>query len=694
MPTDVSNSDLNHQLTLPDLETFRFSKSKPKVIGIYGIPGSGKTFLLNQLKQSLDREHFLFYEGSEVIAALVPGGLETFEKLDEKEKTHWRQLAIDTIGQRCANSGQIAIVTGHFMFWFEEGKEGCRVYTQNDLNTFTHILYLDVPTEVIELRHRDDLERRRPPVTTAHLSKWQQTEKSQLRCLCRDHGILFTLCASGMLLPGKVSTLLRDFGVHTDEYNLSHVEGILDKTLLPYQGRLETVLVMDADKTLTAEDTGTLFWRRSFESRGCVGEDVPLSSLFSGPLGYSYTAFRQATLLYEDVADDQAYDALCHDIASVVIMHPEFVSLLQLVAQQEHVGAVIVSCGLRRVWEKVLERYGLSKTVHVIAGGRIADGFVVTAAVKAAVVARLQVFHRLYVWAFGDSPLDLEMLKSADKAVVVVGDQRSRSKSMDAALSKAIDQDGLRALQVLLPSSVSPRLSTSKLPLADLNRIEFISDLIKRDHRPIGVPVFLAKDRNAAKLLATPMRDAGVSGPLLREVHRRVGWYLACEFVTRVIGVEECPISHVLGHHTIGYRLLHEEETTIVALMRAGEPMASGVNEAFPLAMYVHANSPGDIKPHHLRGRAQVVLVDSVVNSGKTVVEFVQAIRDLDTNVCIILLAGVVQAQCVSPTSTLYKTLSHYGNIYLIALRLSETKFTGSGTTDTGNRLFNTTHLK
>ena len=81
------------------------------------------------------------------------------------------------------------------------------------------------------------------------------------------------------------------------------------------------------------------------------------------------------------------------------------------------------------------------------------------------------------------------------------------------------------------------------------------------------------------------------------------------------------------------------------------------------------------------------------MNSGKTVVEFLQTIRSLDNMICIVVVAGVVQAQCVSPESMVYKTLSACRNINLVALRLSDTKFTGSGTTDTGNRLFNTTHL-
>ncbi len=63
-----------------------------------------------------------------------------------------------------------------------------------------------------------------------------------------------------------------------------------------------------------------------------------------------------------------------------------------------HVSAVVISCGLRHVWDKMLEREGLSKTVKVIGGGRIADGVVVTAAVKGALVTHIRNTHQMYVW--------------------------------------------------------------------------------------------------------------------------------------------------------------------------------------------------------------------------------------------------------------------------------------------------------
>ena len=287
---------------------------------------------------------------------------------------------------------------------------------------------------------------------------------AQLRDLCRVHGIFFTFISLDW--TESVSALLRDFQQHNEEYNISCATNMLDEVLLldcPHP--LETVLVLDADKTLAVEDTGSLFWKNIPRPRD---EECPLKTLFSGPLGYSYTAFRQATLLYEEVVGDQQFNNLCLNVALAVTMYPEFVSLLRLVVEKEHVGAVVVTCGLCCIWNKILEKEGLSQKVKAIGGGRLSDSFVVTPAVKWALVAHLQDVHQLYVWAFGDSPLDLEMLCKADRAVVVVGEAHSRSKSMDAGLISAIDNNHIWLHQALLPSTVPPRLDTTKLPWMNL----------------------------------------------------------------------------------------------------------------------------------------------------------------------------------------------------------------------------------
>ncbi|KAH9203365.1 uracil phosphoribosyltransferase-domain-containing protein [Leptodontidium sp. 2 PMI_412] len=584
------------------------SASRVVVVGIYGLPGSGKTFLLNLLRHELRREFFEFYDGSEMIAKISPGGLEAFQRLEE--------------GEKCANSGRVAVVAGHFMFWPEEEEAGRPVYTQKDLKTFTHVLYLDIPNQIVLQRRQGDMTRDRPSASLSHLSKWQEEEKTQLRSLCRNHGILFSFVSQQPTLLDKVLILLRDFQYHTEDYNLSLAERSLDESIVTDQTELETV--------------------------------------FS--LGYSYTAFRQATLLYEEIADDEEFESICHEMASAVIMYPEYVALLKLVMKESHVGAVIISCGLRRVWEKVLEREGLSKAVKVIGGGRIADGFVVTAGLKAALVARLQNHHQMY-------------------AIVVVGDEKTRSRTMDMELFNMIRDGGLQARQVVLPRNSLPRLNTNMLPVISMVDPDFVDSILHQGSRQAGIEVHHAMDQNGTKLLMTPMRDAIVGDPALRESHRRVGHYLATGFLTRVVGIEEFSISHVQGYHTSGYRLLNEQKTSIVALMRGGEPMAFGVNDIFPLAMFVHASCPEDIKPHHLQGQSTVVLVDSV-----------QHVRRLNPTIRIVVVAGVVQAESVSEGSPICR-LARSQKLDIIALCLPNNKFTGRATTDTGNRLFNTTHM-
>ncbi|KAF7868697.1 hypothetical protein EAF04_005227 [Stromatinia cepivora] len=139
---------------------------------------------------------------------------------------------------------------------------------------------------------------------------------------------------------------------------------------------------------------------------------------------------------------------------------------------------------------------------------------------------------------------------------------------------------------------------------------------------------------------------------------------------------------------------MHENQTLIVALMRCGEAMALGINDVFPLAMFLHAKDPKDIMPKHLQGKITVVLVDSGINNGKTIIEFMQHTRNLNAIVRILVAAGVVQAQSIAEgTGIVANTLFQQGNCSIVALRISDNKFRGKGVTDTGDCLFNTTQL-
>ncbi|KAJ3863985.1 uracil phosphoribosyltransferase-domain-containing protein [Lentinula novae-zelandiae] len=679
---------LRHQIDPPPINTLSAacpgSILKKTVVGLYGVSGCGKSFLLEELKEELGGEEFDYHEGATVISRLVPGGLSAFQKMDDREKISWRERAIDQIREDTI-TGRVALVVGHFMFWDEYNKTPQLGWTEHDQTTYSHILYLH--------RRMDDSNRIRSSISVEHIRKWQQVECDQLRLTCLEHKILFSIVPPSR---PEIAKLLRKFQRNTEEYNLSCARHRLDEVVreVAGPGKLKTMLVMDGDRTLIAEDTGALFWRlfnntvKDAENTG--GGKDPLKELFSGPFGYSYAAFVQAALLYEEV-DEKQFDDFCEEVASAVTVHPEFVSLL-VQAAECNVGAVVITCGLRLIWEKILKKTGLSETVKVLGGGRVKDDLIITGEVKAALVARLRTAHGMYVCAFGDSVLDLPMLKGASQAIVVVGEERHRSHRMDDALLKAIDDEGLQACQVLLPKTASARLNVVKLPLVSITEGRFLDSLVSR--LPCRLHILHATNKNSAKLLMSGMRDARVAGPALREVHRRVGWYLTTEFVSELIGLEEYPIPHVQGPQTQanGHRLRDENRILIVALMRGGEPMALGVNEAIPLAPFLHAKCPEDIENRHVEDQKTIILVDSVVNSGKTVVEFVRHIRKLHATIRVLVVAGVIQADSLAPGGALAQIPTT--EVGFISLRLSDNKFTGKGTTDTGNRLYNTTFLR
>lgn len=660
----------------------------PVVIGLYGLPGSGKTTLLHRLKRDLPEDEFLLFEGSQVLASLVEGGIDAFKGLDPLEQTALRERAIEEIKQKCTHTGRTGLVVGHFMLWSDEKGIPISIHTSADLATFSHIIYIDATANEVAERCISDISRSRQIHPLPVIEEWSQKEKSDLRYLCGRNGILY-YTLSGAATTAKVVELCLDFAQHSAEHNLKCATSALD---VPFDRDADlacparTTLVFDADKTLAPFDTGKMFHEAVNRRLANVDADF-LQTLFGGPLGYSYLAFRQLVLTYDEIVVDDIFEELCFEVASTVQLYPEMISLLKRASTTPYVKIIVITSGLKKIWEKVLElaNFGF---VPILGGGRLCDGYIVNAAVKAQLVSRLRDRYRQYVWAFGDSPLDLEMMQEADQAVVVVGDEEHRSRGMDETLAQALNASQMSARQALLPATVSPKLDLSRLPLCCLESDSFIRELVS--------PRFDLRDQTesaAAKLLMTATRDAEKSGPLLRDAHKQIGRYLAAHVLTEVIGLEEYPIKHVQGGSTTGYRLRGEARTLVVAMMRGGEPLALGVSETFPRSAFLHARNSGDIRHTHLNDCDNVVLCDSVVNNGTTMKDAIEHIRAFKSNVSITAVACVVQRRSISHGGQLREAAAKYG-AKIVTLRISDNRYTGQGSTDTGNRLFNTTFLE
>lgn len=58
--------------------------------------------------------------------------------------------------------------------------------------------------------------------------------------------------------------------------------------------------------------------------------------------------------------------------------------------------------------------------------------------------------------------------------------------------------------------------------------------------------------------------------------------------------------------------------------MRGNEFMAFKINEIFLYTIFLYTKEPKDIKPNYLNKLITVILVNSVINTKKTVIKFIK----------------------------------------------------------------------
>ncbi|KAJ5114523.1 hypothetical protein NUU61_000282 [Penicillium alfredii] len=232
-------------------------------------------------------------------------------------------------------------------------------------------------------------------------------------------------------------------------------------------------------------------------------------------------------LLCDEAIDDKEFERICAEVASTMTIHIDFVSLLHLIANSKNARAVVVTCGIRRIWDMILERERLTDTVEVIGGGRLVDGFVVTPVVKMVVVNRLRSFHCARVWGFGDSPLDLDMLQMANG---------ERGYRRDWQQGHPQPEHGYDARDALDNQGFRPfGHDRHRLPLVDITAPNFVATILGQEKQD-PVRVIHATKRAAVKLLSTPMRNKSLPDPTLHKTYQDAEWYLGIELLADLIG--------------------------------------------------------------------------------------------------------------------------------------------------------------
>ena len=171
-------------------------------------------------------------------------------------------------------------------------------------------------------------------------------------------------------------------------------------------------------------------------------------------------------------------------------------------------------------------------------------------------------------------------------------------------------------------------------------------------------------DEVMMRLLVNKTRQAELTGPSLAEAHREVGKRLAGS-VARHYPLEDVLIKHVTGSST-GVKL-----------------QAEGIWTSLPGSALVHYSEGSNLHESPTGGRP-VVIVDSVINTGRSIRDVLKAVVNLQPS-------NLSVAALVAYRPTLEILVGEFPSVDFHIARISDRSYVGQGSTDTGARLFGTT---
>lgn len=195
-------------------------------------------------------------------------------------------------------------------------------------------------------------------------------------------------------------------------------------------------------------------------------------------------------------------------------------------------------------------------------------------------------------------------------------------------------------------------------------------------------------DVTACKLLADRTRRSDMDVNDYSESYTDLGRFLAMQVVNE-FELEEYDMQHCEGVRK-GVRIRNEHKIGILCLMRAGLYLSQGCR-FFLRKSPMHLISPvrdvglskAEIEEIKSSELDSIVIVDSVVNTGKTIRPIFAQAEELGIKK-VIVMAGV------APFPQANSIALDFPNVKFYFGRLSHNSYVGSGTTDTGNRLFGT----
>ena len=529
---------------------------------LYGMPCAGKTTIMSGLSG------VKVLHGSKELQRLSNGN---FSGLSDSEKEKIRIVYTDYVNSL---DDEIIISDGHFSFLRDV------VFTDADGELYDVFLYLYCEPKLLKERFCiSEKNAKYASLSEEIICQWQQFEIESLRRECHiRQKDFYVISDSGDHC--KLGIFLEAIQNGYSSYGLAM--SIADEITRIFPEPSE-IYVIDGDKTIIEQDSFRFC---------CNGK----TSVFDGDFYSGYQSW-----LFSNEYDISAFDK--GRIKDITINEGVW-------EQIKDKPYIVMSSGISDIWSCIGKEKGIS---NIIADTHI------SADTKYFVVEELQ--SRGYqVKAYGDSKIDMYMLREAQAGTLCIGERISRSLRNERI-------DGLQ----LMYSHKHYVLSES------------YDEEVERD-------ISICKS------------NSGVNGNQLAVAHMKLGERLGVILKNRI----------------------PEQNAALLVLERGGRFFGDGVYSSFGGHLYPYNPSKEELP---LIDDEIVVIIDSVINTGKSIDIIIDKLRERNPKVEIVLVTNVIQR----------KAIERFKDFLLCAVRVSDNSFVGKNQAtqkgnsgpDTADRLFN-----
>lgn len=338
-------------------------------IGLYGMPTSGKSYILDQV------DSVRVMHGSRMLRQIC----NDFELKDEEQKRIVRLKLANIL-----SSEDAFIMDGHYSF-------GDKIaFTESDGRLYDAFLYLYISPEILKKRMKNS--ERNNKYLGYDIEKWQKYEIESLRKYCHNNNKDFYVIDNPPENEfGDVSEVLEFIAAVVNGYSCLRFAKDCSNEILN-TCKSDTVVLMDGDKTITVEDS----------SYAVFGYNTHIYD------GNFYTGFQ--SWKQEKEFKSYSFDRITE--------MP--VSLNETVCKAITNDTYILTSGHKRVWHYISQQLGIP----------FYQGVEMAAETKMYITRILQHAGKRVI-AYGDGMNDYYMLKQADTGYLVTKKDGTISRSLN-----------------------------------------------------------------------------------------------------------------------------------------------------------------------------------------------------------------------------------------------------------------------